>query len=75
MDEIVTVSEQGIADAMRQLALRARLVVEPSGAAAMAAHLGDHVPRTDGDDARVVVISGGNMDPELFLRILGGASS
>jgi len=75
MDEIVTVSEDEIADAMRQLAHRARLVVEPSGAAAMAAHLGGHAPQVPGDDARVVIISGGNMDADLFLRILGGAAS
>jgi threonine dehydratase len=72
MDEIVTVSEDEMAEAMRQLASRARLVVEPSGAAAMGAHLADAVPRPDGDDARVIVVSGGNVDPELYLRILGG---
>jgi threonine dehydratase len=72
MDEIVTVSEDEMAEAMRQLASRARLVVEPSGAAAMAAHLAGSVPRAEGDDARVVVISGGNVDPDLYLRILGG---
>lgn len=70
LDGIVTVSEDQIADAMRQLARRARLVIEPSGAAAMAAHLAGCVPLIDGDDARVVVLSGGNVDPELFLRIL-----
>ena len=63
MDEIVTVSEDELADAMRQLAHQGRLVVEPSGAAAMAAHLGGHAPRVSGDDARVVIISGGNSIP------------
>jgi threonine dehydratase len=72
MDEIVTATEEGMADAMRQLARRARLVVEPSGAVAMAADLADAAPRRDGDDARVIVISGGNVDPELYLRILAG---
>jgi threonine dehydratase len=72
MDEIVTVSEEQMAEAMRQLARRARLVVEPSGAAAMGAHLAGAAPRYEGDDARVVVISGGNVDPELYLSILGG---
>jgi len=75
MDFIATVSEDQMADAMRQLARRARLVVEPSGAAAMGAHLAGSVPRADDDDARVIVISGGNVDPELYLRILGGLSS
>jgi threonine dehydratase len=70
-DGIVTVSEEEMAEAMRQLASRARLVVEPSGAAAMAAHLFARVPRLD-DDTRVVVISGGNVDPELYARILTG---
>ena len=72
MDEIVTVSEDQMADAIRQLAHRARLVVEPSGAASMAAHLSGAAARTDGDDARVIVISGGNVDPEQFLRLLAG---
>ena len=72
MDEIVTVSEEQMADAIRQLARRARLVVEPSGAASMAAHLSGAAARTDADDARVIVISGGNIDPELFQRLLAG---
>ena len=69
MEAIVTVSEDEIADAMRQLATRARLVVEPSGAVGMAAHLAGRVPA---DGPRVIVISGGNVDPELFLGILAG---
>ena len=72
MDEIVTVTEDEMAEAMRQLAQRARLVVEPSGAAAMGAHLAGSIPQPDADDARVIVISGGNVDPELFQRILAG---
>jgi threonine dehydratase len=47
-------------------------VVEPSGAVGMAAHLADRLPRTGDDDARVIVVSGGNVDPELFVRLLGG---
>jgi threonine dehydratase len=73
VDEIVTVSEAQIADAMRALATRARLVVEPSGAASMAAHLSGAAARPDGDEQRVIVISGGNVDPALLARILGGA--
>jgi threonine dehydratase len=72
MDGVLTVSEDEIADAVRQLARRARLVVEPSGAVGMAAHLADRLPRTGDDDARVIVVSGGNVDPELFVRLLGG---
>jgi threonine dehydratase len=72
MDEIVTVSEEQMADAMRQLAARARLVVEASGAAGMAAHLSGAAPQPEGDDHRVIVISGGNVDPLTFARILQG---
>jgi threonine dehydratase len=72
LDGIVTVTEEEIAEAMRQLASRGRLVAEPSGAAAMAAELSGAAPRADGDDARVVIVSGGNVDPELYARILTG---
>ena len=75
LDEIVTVTEAQIADAMRLLATRARLVVEPSGAASMAAHLSGAAPQPGGDERRVIVISGGNVDPERFARILGGADA
>ena len=73
LDAVVTVSEDEIADAMRALAHRARLVIEPSGAAAMAAHLAGRAEPEPGDDARVVILSGGNLDPERFLEILAGA--
>jgi len=72
MDAIVTVSEDEIGDAVRALARRGRLVVEPSGAVGMAAHLNDRLPRTDDDDARVIVVSGGNVDPDLYRRLLAG---
>jgi threonine dehydratase len=72
MDEIVTVTEDEMAEAMRQLARHARLVVEPSGAAGMAAHLSGAAPQPDGDDNRVIVISGGNVDPAAFAEILRG---
>jgi len=72
LDGIVTVTEEEIAEAMRQLATRARLVAEPSGAAAMAAHLSGRVPQALGDDARVVLVSGGNVDPARFAEILAG---
>ncbi len=74
VDEIVTVSDAELRSAMGLLATRARLVVEPSGAAAMAAHLSGRVPQPDGDDARVIVLSGGNVDPGLLAEILAAQS-
>ncbi len=70
VDEIVTVSDDDMREAMRQLALRARLVVEPSGAAGMAAHLAGAAGPIHGP--RVIVLSGGNVDPEQYRSILAG---
>lgn len=70
MDEIVTVTEDQIAAAVRELAFRARLVVEPSGAAAMAAERSGAAARATGDERRVIVVSGGNLDPDLFIRLI-----
>jgi threonine dehydratase len=70
VDEIVTVTDDELRRAMGLLATRARLVVEPSGAAAMAAHLSGRVAQPAGDDARVIVLSGGNVDPAMLAEIL-----
>ena len=57
---------------MRFLALRARVVVEPTGAVGAAAALAGKLPVPRG--ARVgVVLSGGNIDPDLLVRILKAA--
>jgi threonine dehydratase len=65
--DMVTVSEQQIRDAVRFLFERAKLVVEPSGALGVAALLaGGFAGR-----GRVgVVLSGGNVDPEVLVGIL-----
>jgi len=63
------VTDAEIVAAVRMLALRARIVVEPTGAVGAAAVLAGKltVPR----GARVgVVLSGGNIDPDLLIRIL-----
>ena len=72
LDGIVTVTEDEIADAVRQLAARARLVAEPSGATALAAHLSG---RAGTDAARVVIVSGGNVDPHRYAEILAASSA
>ncbi len=66
--EIVVVSDDEIADALRLLVTRAKIVVEPSGAAALAGLLSGRAPVAPG--ARVgVVVSGGNVDPALLARL------
>jgi threonine dehydratase len=72
LDSIVTVSEIEIAAGVRLAAERSRLVVEPSGALAVAA-LAFHARKLglDGDDGPIVAIaSGGNVDPERYLELL-----
>lgn len=64
--EVVQVDEDEIAAAVRFLHREAGLRVEPSGAVTTAAVLGRRV-RLDGPT--VLVVSGGNVDPELFQRL------
>jgi threo-3-hydroxy-L-aspartate ammonia-lyase len=73
VDDIVTVTEDEIREAVRRLALEARLVAEPGGAVAVAACL---LRERDLPAAgtRVAVLSGGNIDPALLLDILGSAA-
>ena len=71
VDEIVTVSDDEIAAAMRFFLERMRLVVEPSGAAALAAVLGGHV--AVGGLRVGVVVSGGNIDAARLATICAGA--
>ena len=73
VDEIVTVSDDEIRQAMVLLTTRARLVVEPSGAAAMAAHLSGRIPRAADDTARVVIVSGGNVEPTVLSGLLSAS--
>ena len=72
LDAIVTVTELEIAAAVRLAAEEARLVVEPSGALAIAAmrfHAGE-AGLTGLDGPIVGVVSGGNVDPERYLEFL-----
>jgi threonine dehydratase len=64
--EAVQVTEDQIAAAVRFLHREAGLRVEPSGAVTTAAVLAGKV-RLDGPT--VLVVSGGNVDPELFQRL------
>jgi threonine dehydratase len=64
----VQVSESDIADAVRFLHREAGLMSEPSGAVAVAALLAGLV-RPSGP--AVAVLSGGNVDPDLYQRLVG----
>ena len=67
--DVVTVSEDEIRAAMRQLAVAARLVAEPGGAVAVAACL-FRQRELPAARVRVAVLSGGNVDPALLADVL-----
>jgi threonine dehydratase len=64
VDGIVTVSEEEILAAMRVILAATELVAEPSGAATLAAAL-FHAKELPKAQKVVVVLSGGNLEPEL----------
>ena len=67
-EDVLTVSEDEIVEAMRLLLFRLKMLVEPTGAVAAAAALFGKLPEGVG---RVgVVISGGNVDPEALARFV-----
>ncbi|MCW2764175.1 MAG: L-threonine ammonia-lyase [Nocardioides sp.] len=67
VDEIRTVSEGSLSRALLAIVERAKMVVEPAGAAAVAAILDD--PQAFRTPA-VAVLSGGNIDPILLGKVI-----
>jgi len=66
--QALAVSEAEVEQAMR-FALRAlRIVAEPGGSVALAAVISGKV---DAPEGTVIVVSGGNVDPALYARIVG----
>jgi threonine dehydratase len=69
LTDILLVSDDEVRAAVRFLALRARIVVEPTGAVPAAAVLHKRLPL--GPGARFgVVLSGGNIEPSMLIEIL-----
>ncbi len=69
VEDVVLVSDEEILSAMRLLLTRAKMVAEPSGAAAVAALMCGRVPVSPGE-AVVAVVSGGNVDDDMMVRAL-----
>ena len=67
VDDVVLVSEEHVSRALVLLLERAKWVVEPSGALALAAVLEGRVP---GDGPVVVTCTGGNVDPLLLSKLV-----
>ena len=78
VDDIVTVTEDEMLDAIRRLARQARLIAEPGGAAAVAAALyrdaGELGIASAAGEPVVALLSGGNIDPALLTEILQAES-
>ncbi|KQY64631.1 threonine dehydratase [Nocardioides sp. Root140] len=67
VDDVITVSEESLSRALLALVERAKLVVEPAGAAAVAAVLDNP---TAFETPVVAVLSGGNIDPLLLGKVI-----
>lgn len=71
VDDVLVISDATIAEGLRFLAERAKLVAEPAGAAATAALLAGRIRVRKGE--RVVsIVSGGNVDRARFAELLAG---
>jgi len=67
VDDVVLVGEEHVSAALLLLLERAKWVVEPSGALALAAVLEGRIP---GDGPVVVTCTGGNVDPLLLTKLV-----
>lgn len=69
VDDIITVTEDEIREAVRRMVREARIVAEPSGAVTFAAALfhSDELPVSK---KTVAVVSGGNIEPQLLAHII-----
>ncbi len=70
VDDIVSVSEDEIAEAVRFLARHTKIVAEPSGAVSVAGARRFAPPGTSG--VHVAVVSGGNIEPARLIALLAG---
>ncbi|MEU6145618.1 threonine/serine dehydratase [Streptomyces sp. NPDC047081] len=71
VDEIVTVSDSETVEAMRLLFERLKLVVEPSGATALAAVLAH--PSRFADRRVGIIVSGGNVNADTFATLIASS--
>ena len=69
--DVLTVPDRGVVDAMRFVFERMKVVLEPSGACALAALM--HAPEAFRGRRVGVTLSGGNMDAARFVALMSGA--
>jgi len=68
VDDVITVSDESIAETVVLLMERAKTVAEPAGAVALAALLSRAVPASG--HTSCAILSGGNVDPNMMDRLL-----
>jgi threonine dehydratase len=69
-DDVLTVSDDEIIETLRFMLFRMKILVETSGATAAAAVMFKKLPA---DTKRVgVILSGGNIDPDVLIRVIRG---
>jgi threonine dehydratase len=69
LDGVLTVSEEEICRAMTRAASHARLVLEPTGAVALAAWL-FHATEIPDRGPVVILLTGGNVDPDVYATLI-----
>lgn len=69
VDDIITVTENEIREAVRRMVKDARIVAEPSGAVTFAAVL-FHADELPASKKTVALVSGGNIEPHLLAQII-----
>jgi threonine dehydratase len=69
VDDIVTVSEEELQEAVVRVWLELKLAVEPTAALPLAAHLTGKVPNPERAPVGLI-LSGGNFDPTVVARLL-----
>lgn len=73
LKEIAVVNDAEVAEGMRFAFTNLKLVVEPGGVVGLAALLAKKISSVRRGQTLGVVLSGGNVDPELFAKVLSGA--
>ena len=71
VDEIVTVTEEEIAMAVRVAWTRLHIALEPTGALPLAAYLAGKLPETSAGGGTGLILSGGNANLGMVAKLLG----
>lgn len=74
IDDIYTVTDEEIRQAMKTILFKTKLLVEPSATVGIAAALAGKLPFTK-DDKVCFILTGGNVDEKTVMEVVGGLKS